>query len=289
VVRLERLSKSWRGRKALDSLSLEIAKGEIFGLLGHNGAGKSTTFGMMLGHVHPDGGDAFIAGHSVTQDRPRALEKVGAIFETPSFYDYMSGWQNLRFFVSLSGAVSRERMQDVLRLVGLEKRINDPVRTYSHGMRQRLALAQALLPDPDFILLDEPTEGLDPQGIREMREMILRLRDEHGLTILLSSHLLSEVEQLCDRVAILHQGRLMYCGNWRDARPEWELEVDAWDAADRVLAALKVVRTDSHVALPDGLEIADVVDALVRGGVRVSRVQPFERTLESFYLERTTG
>lgn len=282
MVRLENLSKSFRGRPALTGLSLEIQRGEIFGLLGHNGAGKSTTFGLMLGHVHPDEGEAFIAGHSVQKARPEALRRVGAIFETPAFYEYMSGWHNLRFFVSLTGLTPDERLKDIVKLVGLEKRIHDPVRAYSHGMRQRLALAQALLPDPEFILLDEPTEGLDPEGIHEMREMIRRLRDERGLTVMLSSHLLAEVEKLCDRVAILHQGKMVFCGGWKSGEPRWTLELDDWEKAGPVLARLGCVAQDGQITAPD---ISEVVAALVQAGVRVRGVIPVRATLEDFYLE----
>jgi len=287
MVRLENLSKAFRGRPALTGLSLEIQRGEIFGLLGHNGAGKSTTFGLMLGHLHPDSGEAFIAGHSVQHDRARAISRVGAIFETPAFYEYMSGWHNLRFFVSLSGLVPDERLMEAVKLVRLEKRIHDPVRTYSHGMRQRLALAQALLPNPEFILLDEPTEGLDPEGIQEMREMIRHLRDERGLTVMLSSHLLSEVELLCDRVAILHQGRLIFCGSWKSGEPQWRLDLDDWAKAAPVLEKAGVVSDGKNpVALRAGGDMADVVAALVQAGVRVRAVEPVKATLEDFYMGR---
>lgn len=204
---IDGISKSFRGRTALHPLSLEIRPGEIFGLLGHNGAGKSTTFGISLGHVRPDTGEVRVAGTSVQKNRSKALRRVGAIFESPAFYDYLSGWRNLEMLVSLTLKPDLRRMREVVELVGLGARIKDPVRVYSHGMRQRLALAQALLPNPEFIILDEPSEGLDPQGIQEMRNLILRLRDEHGLTVLLSSHLLSEVEQICTRIAILNQGK----------------------------------------------------------------------------------
>lgn len=271
---------------ALSELSLTMERGEIFGLLGHNGAGKSTTFGMMLGQVHPDGGEAFIAGHSVQRERAAALRRVGAIFETPAFYDYMSGWENLRFFVSLTGLVSPERLLEVVRMVRLEERIHDPVSAYSHGMRQRLALAQALLPDPEFILLDEPTEGLDPEGIHEMREMIRDLRDQRGLTVMLSSHLLSEVELLCDRVAILHRGIMVFCGSWKSDDPRWKLDLDDWERAIPVLrSAGATVTPPDTLLLPLEVDMADVVASLVGAGVRVRSVEPQRTTLEDFYLQ----
>ena len=158
-----------------------------------------------------------IAGVDVSLDRTRALSRLGAIFEAPAFYDYLSGWKNLQIFTAYSHPVAEAEMREAVALVRLTGQIDDCVRTYSHGMRQRLALAQALLPRPEVLILDEPTEGLDPEGIHEMRKLILELNRQHGITIILCSHLLTEVEQLCPRVAILQQGELVFCGPWRDA------------------------------------------------------------------------
>ena len=291
MIRFESISKKFRGRPAVADVSFEVARGEIFGLLGHNGAGKSTAFGIALGHVHADAGRVTVHGHDVSTARAAALARVGAIFETPAFYDYLSGWRNLRFFVSLGGSVSRSRMEEVVRLVGLEERIHDRVRTYSHGMRQRLALAQALLPDPELVLLDEPTEGLDPAGIHEMRALIQKLRAEHGMTVILSSHILHEVEQLCDRVAILHRGSLVYCGRWQDAGPggtRWKIETPDTEKCAAVLRGLGLaLAPDGTLALPGTPDSAAVVAALVAVGVRVAEFRKLVRTLEDFYLERT--
>ena len=291
MIRFESISKKFRGRPAVADVSFEVARGEIFGLLGHNGAGKSTAFGIALGHVHADAGRVTVHGHDVSTTRAAALARVGAIFETPAFYDYLSGWRNLRFFVSLGGSVSRQRMEEAVRLVGLEERIHDRVRTYSHGMRQRLALAQALLPDPELVLLDEPTEGLDPAGIHEMRALIQRLRAEHGMTVILSSHILHEVEQLCDRVAILHRGSRVYCGRWQDAGPggtRWKIETPDTEKCAAVLRGLGLaLAPDGTLALPDNFDSAAVVAALVAAGVRVAEFRRLVRTLEDFYLERT--
>ena len=286
MVVLEHLSKTFGSRLALNDLSLEITKGEIFGLLGHNGAGKSTTFGILLGQVHPDTGEARINGHSVQKNRAQALRRVGAIFETPAFYDYMSGWDNLSYFVSLTEPVPASRLKEIVEMVGLTDRIRDKVRAYSHGMRQRLALAQALLPDPEFIVLDEPTEGLDPEGIREMREMIRRLRAEHGLTVLLSSHLLSEVEQLCDRVAILHKGNLVFTGTWQDEGLRWRFDIDDWVKAAPVFEKFGGTVETEHLVRFETDRVAEVVAGLVSAGVRVNEVARHRLTLEDFYLNR---
>jgi ABC-2 type transport system ATP-binding protein len=224
MIRLEHLQKKFGRRLAVEDLSLEIGEGALYGLLGHNGAGKSTTIGMMLGQVVPDRGRVLIGGHDVQRQRAQALGKVGAIFETPSFYGYLSGRRNLEIFCSYHQPVAPRELDEVVELVRLSGRIDDPVRVYSHGMRQRLALAQALLPRPRVLILDEPSEGLDPEGIYEMRELIRRLHRDFQLTILICSHLLAEVEQICPQVAIMRNGRLLFHGDWRATDPARTLE-----------------------------------------------------------------
>jgi ABC-2 type transport system ATP-binding protein len=288
MIQLRNLSKSFGGKPALHALSLEVRQGEIFGLLGHNGAGKSTALGLLLGQLYPDSGEAWIQGVSVQRDRARALARVGAIFETPGFYDYLSGLRNLEIFAHYSGHVARRDITDAVEIVGLTARIHDPVRVYSHGMRQRLALAQALIPAPEVVLLDEPTEGLDPEGIHEMRGLIQRLNRERGLTVVLSSHLLSEIEQLCDRVAILNRGRLIFDGLWAELRSpgqQFRLEVDDWSKI--ALNGARIVR-DGIVEIADGADISDLVSALVRSGAKVRAVEPVRRSLETIYLDIVT-
>lgn len=289
MIRLENLQKSFGGRPALHGISLEVKAGEIFGLLGHNGAGKSTTFGILLGQVYADAGEAFIDGISVEQDRSRALTHVGAIFEAPGFYDYLSGWKNLEILTAYSAHVTQSQIADVVETVNLTAAIRRPVGTYSHGMRQRLALAQALLPEPRLVLLDEPTEGLDPEGIHEVRSVIQRLNRERGLTVLFSSHLLSEVEQLCHRVAILNRGSLVFCGLWEQLRRktrEYLLEVDPWDKAEPILRSCgATVVARGKVELLENADVAEIVAALVQAELRVRAVEPVRRNLESLYLE----
>src|SRR5438477_6681741 len=212
VLQTEQLTKKYRRRLVVDRLSLTVERGDIFGFLGQNGAGKSTTIRMILGLVRPTSGRVSILGYDMSRQPLRALKRIGAIIEAPAFYENFSGRQNLRMLAAMSGGAERQRIEMALEIVGLRERARDPVRVYSHGMRQRLGIAQALLPNPEFIILDEPTDGLDPQGIREVRLLIRRLRDELGLTVLLSSHLLYEVEQICNRVAIIDRGRMLYQG-----------------------------------------------------------------------------
>lgn len=288
MIELQNLTKSFKGRAALHGLSLTVAKGEIFGLLGHNGAGKSTTLGILLGQVFPGSGEAFIDGISVQRDRGRALAKTGAIFEAPRFYDYLSGWRNLLIYSSYSARVPKAKIEEVVEVVGLTARIRDKVGTYSQGMRQRLGLAQALLPANEVILLDEPTNGLDPEGIHEMRELIKRLNRERGITVVFCSHLLVEVEQLCDHVVILNQGRKIFDGRWADLaedRRRVRLEVDHWERAAALLG--EHVIEPGIIAIPEGTDVADLVAKLVQGGVRVRAVEPQRRNLEQIYLEMT--
>src|SRR5690606_837519 len=193
-------------------------------------------------------------GIPVRTRHAEALRKVGAIFESPAFYDYLSGWENLRILASYSGPFDEKAARDVVRRVGLEKHIRAKVGSYSHGMRQRLALAQALLPEPQVLLLDEPTDGLDPEGIKWFRDFILGLRAERGMTVLFNSHLLAEVEQMCDRVTILREGRLVHEGtlaDLRDEAPVFEVDLEPWDgAADFLRLNGAQILSPGRIALP---------------------------------------
>lgn len=287
AIRLANLKKRFAGKPALHGLSFTVERGEIFGLLGHNGAGKSTALGILLGMVFPDEGEALIGGISVQKERARAIEKVGAIFESPRFYDYLSGWLNLEIFTSYSAHVSRKVMADAVDFTGLTARIHDKVGTYSQGMRQRLGLAQALLPEPEIVLLDEPTNGLDPEGIAEMRALIQRLNRERGFTVLFCSHLLSEVEQLCERVAILNNGSLVFSGHWKDLAPKgtrYRIEADPWEKAALHLVSATILEP-GLIELTAGADIAEVVARLVQGGVKVRGVSLEKLTLEQLYLK----
>lgn len=288
AIQLVNLRKAFDGKPALHGVSIEVRRGEVFGLLGHNGAGKSTSLGILLGQVYPDAGEAFVGGVSVQRHRSKALAAVGSIFEQPRFYDYLSGWRNLELFTCYSAAVSKAAKAEAVEFVGLTERIHDRVGTYSQGMRQRLGLAQALLPTPEVILLDEPTNGLDPEGIAEMRALIQRLNRERQITVLFCSHLLSEVEQLCDRVAILNRGRMLYTGRWQDLAPKgtrFQLEVETWERCVPLLNGATVLQPGT-IELQPGDDIADLVARLVGAGVKVRAVQPIRQTLEALYLEQ---
>ncbi len=290
MIELQDVEKRFGPHLAVDRLTLSVRAGEIYGLLGHNGAGKSTAIGMMLGQVWPTRGEIKICGFDVTTRRRQALQPVGAIFESPAFYDYLSGRRNLEILSSYTAPTSPARIQEVIEWVGLTGRENGKVRTYSHGMRARLALAQALLPGPKLLILDEPSDGLDPEGIHDMRHTILRLHRELGMTILLSSHFLSEIEQLCTRIAVLSHGRMVYEGALSAARrPEtWiHLHTSDFDQAVRLLRDAQLI-TDSRdrrfVALHPGVSTDRVVRLLVAQDLPVYEIAAHEESLEDFYL-----
>jgi ABC-2 type transport system ATP-binding protein len=287
------LHKSFGGKPALSDVSFHVRRGEIYGLLGHNGAGKSTSLGIILGMVMPDQGDVSIDGVSILTHRSQALRKVGAIFEAPAFYDYLSGWENLRILMSYSNGFDAAAARAVVDRVGLSKRIHSKVRTYSHGMRQRLALAQALLPEPEVLLLDEPTDGLDPEGIKWFRDFILNLRDERGITVLFNSHLLAEVELMCDRVAILREGKRVFEGSvagLQDDTPVFEVDLEPWGTACGLIhSAGGEVLSNGRISLPQTMDPAQLIEVLVRTGVKVRAFAPVRRSLEDVYMEILNG
>ncbi len=290
MIELRGVQKKFGQRLAVDDLSLRVPQGEVYGLLGHNGAGKSTAIGMMLGQVWPTSGQVLICGFDVTTQRARALKNVGAIFETPAFYDYLSGWRNLEILSHFTAPTPPERIREVVDWVGLSGREHSKVKTYSHGMRARLALAQALLPKPELLILDEPGSGLDPEGIAEMRQTILRLHRELNLTILLSSHLLNEVEQLCTGIAVLNQGRKVLEGPLAELKRREKLVrlvVNDFAAAAARLqqtGLIKEHRNGRHVTLAEGVGTDQLVKFLVGQGIPVYEIAHEEQTLEDIYL-----
>ena len=295
ILQTDALTKSYRRRVVVDRVSLSVERGDIFGFLGQNGAGKSTVIRMALGLVRPTRGRVLLFGQDIPKHSLKALGRVGAIVEAPAFYENFSGWDNLRILAAMAGGANRRRIEEALVLLDLMERAQDPVRTYSHGMRQRLGIAQALLPRPEFIILDEPTDGLDPQGIREIRLLLPRLRDEFGLTILLSSHLLHEVERVCNVVAIIEKGQLLYQGSIRSLIAKEKLikiTVDPLEDAFRLLSSdprLSVSQTGSQSLYVRILneQIPHVNALLVANDIRVMELTPQRATLEEAFLTLT--
>lgn len=294
ALQTENLTKRFSARTAVDRLTIRVERGDIYGFLGPNGAGKSTTLRMLLGLVRPTSGTIKFPIQASSWDYLRARSLVGAIIESPAFYENFSGRRNLQLLASLSGGVDKKRVEQVLEIVGLHDRARDPVKVYSYGMRQRLGIAQALLPTPELIILDEPTNGLDPQGIHETRELIRRLRDDFNLTVMLSSHLLTEIEQLCNRVGIIHEGKLLYEGG-----PEalvapttlYKVRVNDLPGAFDLLAGLpdvNVSRNGASLRIDAGAErISDVNALLVANGIKVYELSPAQESLEDAFLRLT--
>ena len=297
VLQTEGLTKRFHGRTAVHNLSLHVERGDIYGFLGPNGAGKSTTLRMLLGLVRPTAGKVEFPVQGPNWDYLRARSTIGAIIETPAFYENFSARRNLQLLASLSGGVLSKRVDEVLEIVGLKERAHEPVKVFSYGMRQRLGIAQALLPTPQLIILDEPTNGLDPQGIQQTRQLIRRLRDELRLTVLLSSHLLVEVEQLCNRVGIIHEGRLLYEGEPAALvapTTRFKVKVDKVTAAFQLLANDPTITVSQngdaylHVnAQPDHISVVNAL--LVSNGIKVYELTPSQETLEEAFLRLTVA
>lgn len=214
LLSVSHLTKSFGSFTAVDNLSFSVREGEVYGFLGQNGAGKSTTIRMLLSLIRPSSGEIHVFGKSLSDSRERILSRIGAVVEKPDLYRYLTGYENLKLFAALSGKkISRNEIMQCLGVVGLDKRAGDKVRVYSQGMKQRLGIAVALVHNPDFIVLDEPTNGLDPQGIADVRNLIISLSRDQKKTLLVSSHLLSEMEQVADSMLIINKGKKLVEGN----------------------------------------------------------------------------
>ncbi|QUL52807.1 ABC transporter ATP-binding protein [Paenibacillus tritici] len=299
------------GRKwIIDDVTFDVKKGEIFGFLGPNGAGKTTTIRMLVDLIRPSAGTITVCGYNVNKNPEKALQYVGSIVENPEVYTYLTGWENLQHFARMQPGVDEQRIAEVVDIVRLDQRIHDKVSTYSLGMRQRLGIAQALLGRPRLLILDEPTNGLDPKGIKELREFIRKLADE-GLAVFVSSHLLSEIQLLCDRVAIISKGRVLAVGGVDElvARNSpyvlWELEPleRARDLLsmrpDIALLSLDEVTLDDSIIAGMGANslitvmeedlIPEIVAVLVTQEVEVRAVHKINPTLEQLFLKLTEG
>ncbi|NUK31358.1 ABC transporter ATP-binding protein [Parageobacillus sp. VR-IP] len=292
---VENLRKTIRRKEIIKGISFELKEGEVFGFLGPNGAGKTTTIRMLVGLIKPTAGHISICGYDLERQFTEAIRHIGCIVENPELYPYLSGWENLEHFARMVRDIPKERIVEVVELVGLQNRIHDRVSTYSLGMRQRLGIAQALLGKPKVLILDEPTNGLDPVGIREMREFIRFLAETEGLSVLVSSHLLSEIQLMCDRVAIMAKGTLLRVDTVEhllkeQARVVWKAE--PLETAQAILAAeTSIFRTDGDTLItpyePKKLSVWN--KKLVEAGVAVHEIQPKLPTLEDLFIELTGG
>lgn len=293
LVQIKNLSKTIGNKKIIKNLNLDLYKGQITGFLGPNGAGKTTTIRMMVGLMKPTEGDVVIDGQSVTNHFEESIEKVGVIVENPELYKYMSGYKNLLHFSRMHKGIPKERIDEVVQQVGMKNRINEKVGSYSLGMRQRLGLAQALLHNPKFLILDEPTNGLDPAGIREFRLYLQKIARENGVAVFVSSHLLSEIELLCDRIAIIQNGELIDIKNVKELQlSRFHFKVEPLAEAEEILSGIgfPVSQHDGGLLVETEAEhVPGAVKILVNANISIFAVQPFKATLEDQFLEMTGG
>lgn len=297
VLELKNVSKVIGKKRIVDNISFDVNQGEVFGFLGPNGAGKTTTIKMITGLLNITEGEIFICGNNVKSDFENALSVVGGIIENPEMYGYLSGMDNLKIYSRMHGDVSKERINEIISLVKLENRINDKVKKYSLGMRQRLGLAQALLHSPKLLILDEPTNGLDPAGIKELRDTLRELCDKEGLAVLVSSHLLSEMELMCDRFGIIDNGKMIDIKTIKDIKNQgnkvnvYKIVVDNTVAAEKLLgpkygAYIKdeyiMVETERH-------NVPEMNRVLVKNNIDVYEISVVANTLEEEFMKVTTG
>ena len=297
IIHIERLSKRFNNFTAVDDLSFSVNEGEVYGFLGQNGAGKSTTIRMMLSLIKPSAGSINIFGLSLEKDRERILSRTGAVVEKPDLYKYLSAYENMRLFATLSGlSLGRAEIMRQLAVVGLEKRANDKVKVFSQGMKQRLGIAVALVNNPALIILDEPTNGLDPQGIADMRSLILMLSREQGKTVMVSSHLLSEVEQIADSMIIIDKGKKMVEGKVSQLINPEKVQVEII-SLDNIAAKEVIIQSQWAAGLMEAslekilLEtrkelIPDLFKFLVQQNILLISIRS-TNTLESYFLSIT--
>jgi len=304
LLKINNLTKKFNGRIILDNISLEAYAGEVFGFLGPNGAGKTTTIKIITGLLDADSGEVVINGFNIKKQFEKALSNIGAIVENPELYGYMNGLQNLRQFKRLRSGITEERIMEVTRFVGLENRLKDKVKRYSLGMKQRLGVAQAILHKPKLLVLDEPTNGLDPAGIKELRDILKKLAHEENVAVFVSSHLLSEMEMMCDRVGIIHEGRLV------DVKPIKELmeqtssgglvyrfTVSPVNEALEIIASMGI--TDDNILekneqyfdlkVENQKTVTEINAKLAAGNIAIMSVSAQEKRLEDIFMEITGG
>ena len=295
IIKVEGLSKSFGTFEAVKDVSFSVQRGDVFGFLGPNGAGKSTTIRCLLSLITPDNGNVSLFGKSFKNDRREILSKIGSIIEKPDFYRYLSAEKNLEIFARISGAsVSKKEIQEMLEFVGLGDRGKHKVKGFSHGMKQRLGIAQTLLHKPDLIILDEPTTGLDPQGIIEIRNLILRLKNEQNKTIVLSSHQLSEIELIANRMVIINQGKTIIEGSVSELLNSQELvvrlETDNIEATQQLIdinfaeAKTMLISSDSLDVSIHRDRVPQLNRILVENNIGVMAIEP-KRKLEDYFIK----
>ena len=296
ILKIENLQKKFGNVEAVKNVNLKIYKGDVFGFLGPNGAGKSTTIRMILGLVKPDKGNVVINGFSLSKNYKKALNNVGAMVETPSFYEYMTGYENLKITANLYKNIKHVDILKVIKIVGLKQKANEKVKGYSVGMKQRLGIARALLNNPELIILDEPTSGLDPQGKKEIRKLITNLSESKNITFFICTHLLNEVEQICNRVAILQEGQII--SNrllTEDNDKKWiKIYTKQKEEVNKLLKNYEGVynmkNNDNGVEINiDSDSIEEINSLLFNKNLKIRYIIPKVESLENYYFNETGG
>jgi len=293
VLKVSNITKTIKNKEIIKGISFVINLGEILGFLGPNGAGKSTTLRMIVGLSKPSSGYIDICGYNITNDYVKAMSNVGCIIEEPNLYNYMSGYKNLEMLGSMSKGVTKKDIDEAVELVGMEKRINDKVGIYSMGMKQRVGLAQALIHKPKLLVLDEPTSGLDPQGIHDFREIVKELAKEKNISVLISSHLISEVQMMCDKVSIINNGEIIQNGSVDEMISTGEV---FWvlDDSKKGQKLLKenfniesIIDKEKMIAIIDVKELTTINKKMIQSGMDLKYVETKKKTLEDLFLKLT--
>ena len=294
VLKCEGLHKSISKKEIIKGISFDIKEGEILGFIGPNGAGKTTTIKLIIGLQHFSEGKIEINGFDIKKDFEKAIQKVGTIVENPDLYMYMTGYNNLKLVANLYEDIDKKRIEEVTKLVGLENRINDKVSKYSLGMRQRLGIAQAILHKPNLLILDEPTNGLDPEGIKQIRDLIAKLAKEENMAIMISSHNLAEIENVCNKICIIQNGKIVEQSNIEKVKKEasngeYIIEVDDIDKLKEILGADVKEENGKVVITSTREEIPDVIKKVVDNNIKIYSVTENILSLEEAFLKKTGG
>ena len=293
VLKCEHLHKNFGKKEILKDVSLELEKGDILGFIGPNGAGKTTTIKLILGLQSITSGTVKINGYDITSNFTNAIRHVGAIVENPDLYMYLTGYENLKLIANLYKGVGKERIDEVVKLVKLENRINDKVSRYSLGMRQRLGIAQAILHKPNLLILDEPTNGLDPEGIKEIRELLKDLAEKEEMAVLISSHNLLELETFCNKICIIKNGKVMETNKIEDvkniAKSGYIFEIDNTEMIDKMFKNVTIVNRNMFKIAVDRDEVPSVIKKLVENDIKIYAVNENKISLEDAFLKKTGG
>lgn len=298
ILECKNLCKDFGKKKILKNVSLKIEEGDILGFIGPNGAGKTTTIKLILGLQGITKGTVSINGYDIQKNFTNAIEKVGAIVENPDMYMYLSGYDNLKLVANLYKGITKERIEKVVKLVKLENRINDKVSKYSLGMRQRLGIAQAILHNPKLLILDEPTNGLDPEGIKEMRELLVKLAQEEKMAILISSHNLAELDNFCNKVCIIKNGEVIETSEISKIKNDERKTFRIFETNDskkieklikNIGLAFKTIDDKKIKINIDKDEVPDLIKCLVENDIKIYEVKEEEKTLEEAFFEKTGG